>query len=139
MNEQGISAFCLGNGALKCDGCLQERNWQTLNQLPDALRLAIQKTAIRIDDTDCILAGRPFYIGPQPRKPLGLEMKIDEIGDPPKLKPCPFCGKDLAIRWRRINPKASCQTPECWGAKLPVLQLDVPEFVAAWNTRADTI
>ena len=68
MNEQGISAFCLGNGALKCDGCLQERNWQTLNQLPDALRLAIQKTAIRIDDTDCILAGRPFYIGPQPPK-----------------------------------------------------------------------
>ena len=71
MNEQGISAFCLGNGALKCDGCLQERNWQTLNQLPDALRLAIQKTAIRIDDTDCILAGRPFYIGPQPPKNEG--------------------------------------------------------------------
>ena len=68
MNEQGISAFCLGNDTLKCDGCLQERNWQTLNQLPDALRLAIQKTAIRIDDTDCILAGRPFYIGPQPPK-----------------------------------------------------------------------
>ena len=68
MEEKGISTFCLGNGALKCDGCLQERNWQTLNQLPDALRLAIQKTAVRIDDTDCILAGRPFYIGPQPTK-----------------------------------------------------------------------
>lgn len=66
MEENGISTFCLGNGALKCDGCGQEKNWQTLNQLPDALRLATQKTATRIDDTFCILAGRPFYIGPQP-------------------------------------------------------------------------
>jgi len=66
MEEKGISAFCLGNSALKCDGCGQEKNWQTLNQLPDALRLAIQKTAKHINDTDCILSGRPFYIGPQP-------------------------------------------------------------------------
>ena len=57
----GITHFCLGNGEVKCDGCGQEKNWQTLNQLPDTLRLAIQKTAKRINDTDCILSGRPWY------------------------------------------------------------------------------
>jgi len=61
---------------------------------------------------------------------------IDDIGAPPELMPCPFCGNTLAIRWRKINPKASCQTPGCWGGKLPILQLDIPDFVAAWNTRA---
>ena len=60
----------------------------------------------------------------------------DDIGAPPELKPCPFCGNTLAIRWRKINPKASCKTPGCWGGKLPILQLDIPDFVAAWNTRA---
>ncbi len=58
---------------------------------------------------------------------------------PPALKPCPFCGQPLSVRWRKINPKASCETPECWGGKLPVLPLDVPEFVAAWNTRPDEV
>ena len=57
----------------------------------------------------------------------------------PRLEPCPFCGKPLAVRWRKINPKASCRTPECWGGKLPVLQLDIPEYVAAWNTRAGVL
>lgn len=57
-------------------------------------------------------------------------------GPPPKLKPCPFCGQPLTVRWRRIKPKAHCSTPECWGGKLPVLPLDLPEFVDAWNTRA---
>lgn len=68
MDERGITTYCLGNGALKCDGCRQEKNWQMLNQMPDALRLAIQKAAKRIDDTECILSGRPFYVGPQPPK-----------------------------------------------------------------------
>lgn len=67
MEELGITAYCLGNGALRCDGCGQEKNWQTLNQLPDALRLAMQKTAKRINDTDCILSGRPFYVGNPPK------------------------------------------------------------------------
>jgi len=62
MSEPKITHFCLGNGALKCDGCLQEKNWQTLNQLPEALRLALQTQALRIDDTACILAGRPWYV-----------------------------------------------------------------------------
>ena len=68
MEGQGISTFCLGNGALECDGCGQEKNWQTLNQLPDAFRLAMKKTATRIDDTACILQGRPWYTGNQPTK-----------------------------------------------------------------------
>ena len=63
-----ITSYCIGNGELKCDGCRQEKNWQTLNQLPDSFRLAMQKAATRINDTACILAGRPFYIGPQPKR-----------------------------------------------------------------------
>lgn len=56
------------------------------------------------------------------------------------LKPCPFCGQclDMSIRGAGVhaaNPKARCLTEECWGSKLPALPLDVPEFVAAWNTR----
>ena len=38
MSENGITHYCLGNGELKCDGCGQEKNWQTLNQMPDALQ-----------------------------------------------------------------------------------------------------
>ena len=29
--------------------------------------------------------------------------------------------------------------PGCWAQSSPVLQLDIPEFVAAWNTRGDTL
>ena len=63
MSENGITYFCLGNGALKCDGCRQEKNWQMLNQMPDALRKSLQSQAQRIDDIECILSGRPFYVG----------------------------------------------------------------------------
>ena len=60
------------------------------------------------------------------------------------LKPCPFCGQRLDVSIRgpgehAINPKARCTTEDCWGSKLPTLPLDVPEFVAAWNTRAPLI
>lgn len=41
MSENGITHYCLGNGALKCDGCKQEKNWQTLNQMPDTLRKSL--------------------------------------------------------------------------------------------------
>jgi hypothetical protein len=54
--------YCLGNGALKCDGCQQEKNWQTLNQMPDALRRSMQADMQRISDDECILRGRPWYV-----------------------------------------------------------------------------
>jgi hypothetical protein len=62
MTENGINHYCLGNGAPKCDGCRQEKNWQTLNQMPATLRKTLQAQAQRIDDDDCILAGRPWYV-----------------------------------------------------------------------------
>lgn len=52
------------------------------------------------------------------------------------LAPCPFCGRDLTRGSRRINPHARCTTADCYGAKMPVVNLDVPDSVSAWNTRA---
>ncbi len=57
------------------------------------------------------------------------------------LEPCPFCGNALTptLRGRNsvvINPRANCKTVDCWGARLPVLSLDVPQDVEAWNKRA---
>lgn len=51
------------------------------------------------------------------------------------LKPCPFCGKSLFEKRRKNNPYACCQTEGCKGSKLPLLNLDMPEDIAAWNTR----
>lgn len=51
------------------------------------------------------------------------------------LEPCPFCGASLFAQWDRKNPKAKCPTEGCKGAQLPVLNLDVPADIAAWNTR----
>lgn len=57
------------------------------------------------------------------------------------LKQCPFCGKKLvaSIRGSGVNasnPSAKCVTEDCMGSKLPVICLDVPSQVDAWNTRA---
>jgi hypothetical protein len=52
-----------------------------------------------------------------------------------RLEPCPFCGKPLYVR-NSVNPHARCKTEGCFGAKMPVVNLDVPSDVAAWNTRA---
>jgi hypothetical protein len=52
------------------------------------------------------------------------------------LKPCPFCGESLFEKRRKNNPYACCQTEGCKGSKLPLLNLDMPEDIAAWNTRA---
>lgn len=56
------------------------------------------------------------------------------------LKGCPFCGKQLTLHIRgagdkAFNPYASCKTAGCYGNKLPVLCLDVPEDVHAWQQR----
>jgi hypothetical protein len=37
---------------------------------------------------------------------------------------------------RRHNPWARCETPECKGAQLPLLNLDLPDDIARWNRRA---
>jgi hypothetical protein len=63
-------------------------------------------------------------------------MSAIQLGPPPSLSDCPFCGNPPAVTWRRSNPKAGCATPACWGSKLPVICLDDAEQVAAWNMRA---
>ena len=63
VRDRGIDNYCLGNGEMQCDGCQHEKNWQMLNQMPDMLRKPMQARAKRIDDTDCIVSGRPWYIG----------------------------------------------------------------------------
>lgn len=57
------------------------------------------------------------------------------------LMPCPFCGKELNRRDRKssVNPRAWCATPECFGAKAPVVNLDDPLSVQAWNTRPEAV
>jgi hypothetical protein len=58
-----------------------------------------------------------------------------------RLVPCPFCGVKPTASIRgagdsATNPKAKCTTEDCMGGKLPVICLDVPSQVDAWNTRA---
>lgn len=57
--------------------------------------------------------------------------------DVPHLKPCPLCGHALEVKARKNNPYARCATEGCKGKQLPLLNLDVPEDIAAWNCRAD--
>ena len=64
MSEAGITRYCLGTGQPQCDGCQMEANWNTLNQMPAALRTALQSQALRINATACRLAGRPWYVAP---------------------------------------------------------------------------
>ncbi len=51
------------------------------------------------------------------------------------LQPCPFCGLPLTGKENRANPSARCKTEDCYGNKMPVVNLDVPSDVAAWNRR----
>ena len=37
----------------KCDKCAHEKMWQQFNQLPDALRLPLQKSSIKINSDKC--------------------------------------------------------------------------------------
>lgn len=56
--------------------------------------------------------------------------------DPGHIKPCPFCGQDLDVRNTPNNPKARCRTEGCKGKQLPVLRIDDPSDIEAWNRRA---
>lgn len=65
--------------------------------------------------------------------------EAQEIAD--SLRPCPFCGtKPTALirgnGEKAPNPKARCLTEDCMGARLPVICLDIPSDVDAWNKRA---
>lgn len=58
-----------------------------------------------------------------------------------RLLSCPFCGQKPVASIRGAgeianNPWAKCKTENCMGAKLPAINLDDPEDVDAWNTRA---
>jgi hypothetical protein len=52
-----------------------------------------------------------------------------------RLLPCPFCGQQPYERWSKCNPWAKCKTEGCIGSRMAVINLDVPEDIAAWNTR----
>lgn len=53
--------YCLGYTHDKCDSCQHEKNWQTLNQMPDALRKPIQAEAVRVDADKCRLTKMGEY------------------------------------------------------------------------------
>lgn len=68
-------------------------------------------------------------------------LKTEALAVAASLKGCPFCGKPLSVSLRGQgehvpNPKARCKTENCFGTRLPVLSLDVPEDVHAWQQRA---
>jgi hypothetical protein len=48
-----MKSFCLGYTHEKCGTCQHEKNWQTLNQMPDALRKPLQAAMTRIDSDKC--------------------------------------------------------------------------------------
>lgn len=50
-----MKTFCLGYNHDKCDSCQHAENWDTLNQMPDALRRSIQAEMVRINSDKCRL------------------------------------------------------------------------------------
>jgi hypothetical protein len=53
MKSPGMTTYCLGYAHLKCVTCQHEANWQTLNQMPDELRIAVQAQLTRINIDEC--------------------------------------------------------------------------------------
>lgn len=54
-----------------------------------------------------------------------------------KLKPCPFCGKNLRVR-TGVNPYGVCDTEDCWLHSTKVaIALHDSESVRRFNTRED--
>ena len=64
-----MKTYCLGYTHEKCRTCLHEMNWQTLNQMPDALRKPMQSQAKRVDDDLCRLTGMGAYKAAPEAKP----------------------------------------------------------------------
>ncbi len=80
--DKNKTYYCLGNGESGCDGCGQEYNGQQLNELPDEYRKRMQAEMQRVDDTECILSGRPwFVIAPKKPIPTGISAYSDKNGD----------------------------------------------------------
>lgn len=64
-----MKTYCLGYTHERCSTCQHEKNWQTLNQMPDALRKPIQSQAQRVDDDRCRLTGMGSYKAVAEAKP----------------------------------------------------------------------
>lgn len=58
----GFSTYCLGTGAMdRCKTCRHEKNWLTLNEMPDALRKPMQAKMLRVNESRCQIASGAFY------------------------------------------------------------------------------
>ena len=64
-----MKTYCLGYTHEKCDTCQHRKNWQMLNQMPDALRKPMQAQAQRVDDDRCRLTGMSAYKASPETKP----------------------------------------------------------------------
>lgn len=62
FSAKASNSYCLGYTHTKCDTCQHEKNWKSLNQLPDALRLPMQKRMIRISDDKCRMTKMGEYM-----------------------------------------------------------------------------
>lgn len=57
-----FSTYCLGTGALsQCKTCQHEKNWLTLNEMPDALRKPLQATMLRVNESRCQITSGTLY------------------------------------------------------------------------------
>lgn len=57
-----MRTFCLGYSHDKCDSCRHGENWKMLNQMPDALRLSLQRKMRRINIDKCRLTHMGEYV-----------------------------------------------------------------------------
>lgn len=56
-----MKTYCLGYSHKKCDTCQHEENWQSLNQMPNALRLKLQAGMVSISADKCRLTNMGEY------------------------------------------------------------------------------
>lgn len=58
-----FKTYCLGVGCMsKCKTCQHDRNWQALNEMPDALRKPMQAQMGRIDESYCQISSGQLYV-----------------------------------------------------------------------------
>lgn len=57
-----MNTYCTATADPKCDGCQNKKNWDTLNQMPDSLRLRVQAAMKSVRDPGfCIDADYPYF------------------------------------------------------------------------------